>query len=140
MRYFVQRLLLASTTQTLPLTSFIVLSRVRVSDVSVIDTLVLRDLIALREDLALFVTLLPLVCMTFRWRLDTSALTWSTTVMHPILLESKNESRVEAIPPALSTRTDDDRSLHCTNKSNPSDSRIWWYYQGIWLVWSLSLL
>ena len=72
-RHCVQVLSLASTTHLLHLTSSIELSQVRGSIMAVTNTVGLKALIESCADIALLVFLLPAVCMTCQWRLDTSA-------------------------------------------------------------------
>ena len=129
-----------STTQSLPLTSSIALYQGRGSVASIINTAGFRALIASHDYLALIVPLLPSVCMTFQWRLDTSTLSWSTTTMRPTPLAAKNRRRVGLILPALITRTNNDRSLRCPNTPNLSESRSWQEYRKIWSFQSRSLL
>ena len=102
---------LASTTQSLPLTSSIALSQVRSFITAVTDKVGMRSLIESHADPALLVPLPPSGCMTFQWRLETSTLSWSTTVMHQTPLAAKNRRRVDLMLPALTTRTDNDRIL-----------------------------
>ena len=139
-RYRVQGLLMASTTQLLPLTISISLSQVTGSVRVVTDTVGLRALIASRVDLVLLVNFLPSVCINFRWRLDTSTTLWSTTVMRPTPLADKNRRRVDPMPPTPTTRTDDERSLHWPNTPNLSQKRIWREYRKIWSLRSHYLL
>ena len=126
-----QELSLVSTAHYLSLTSYIALSQVKVSVTSVTNAVGLRALIASRVDLALLVSLLLLVCMTCQWSLDTSMSSWFATVMHPTPLTAKNRRRVVPMLPALTTRTDDDRSLCWPNMPNPSKSRSWWDYREV---------
>ena len=113
-------------------TNYIALSQVMGSAKAVTNTVGFRSLIALRADLSLIVTLLPLVCMTCQWKLDNSTSLCSTTVMCPMPLAANNRRRVGPITPDLTTRTDDDRSLRWTNTPNPSESRSCWEYCKIW--------
>ena len=65
------------------------------------------------------VTILPSVYMTCQWRLDTSTLSWSTTVMRPTQLVAMNNWRVVPMPPSPMARTNNDRSLRCPKTPNP---------------------
>ena len=140
MSYRVWVLSMVSTTQSLPLAISIALSQVRGSVMAVTNTVGFWNLISLRVGLAFLVSLLPLVCITCLWRLYTSTLSWSTTIMRPTPLVDKNMRRVGPMPPTLTTRTDDDRSLRWPNMPNPSENRTWQEYREIWLVRSRSLL
>ena len=76
-----------------------------------------------------------------RWRLDTSTLSWSTTVMRPMVLADKSRRRVaQCRPPRQTGPTMIDRSLCWTNTPNQSKSRIWREYHKIWSVRLRSLL
>ena len=115
-------------------------SQVRVSVMAVTDTVRFRDLVASPAEPALLVPLLPLVCMSCQWKLYTSMSSWSTTVMSPTPMVANNRRRVGPMPPAPTTRTNNDRSLCWPSNPNPSNSRSWREYHKIWLVRSLSLI
>ena len=110
-RYHVQGLSLVSIPQFLPLTSSIELSQVRGSVAAVTDTVGIRALIASCLDLALLFPFLPSMYMTLQWSLDTSTSLWYTTVIRPTPLVAENRRSVGPMPPTLTTRTDDGRSL-----------------------------
>ena len=99
------------TTQSLPLPISIVFSQVRVSITYVTDTVGFRYLIVLGADVTMISSLVPSVCMTYQWRLDTSTFLWSFTVMSPKPMVAKNRSRVGLMPPSTMASTNNDRSL-----------------------------
>ena len=90
-----------------------------------------KTLIVLRMDLALISPLLPLVCITYQWRLDITTLSWSTTIMRPTPLVTKNSSRVVPMTPSPMDRTNNDRTLLWPNTLNPYEIRRWWDYRNI---------
>ena len=111
------------TTQSLPLPISIAFSKVRISVTDVTNTVGFRSLIALGSDVTMISPLVPSVCMTYQWRLDTSTLLWSTTGMILKPLVAKNRRRVGLIPPSLMASTNNDRNLRWTNTQNPYESR-----------------